>query len=192
MAQGTITPGLILIGGSAGSLDALLTIITYMAPTFRLPVVIVVHRNTTQDTMLPGLLATKTILPVKEIEEKEKIENGTIYIAPGDYHLLFEQDGTFSLDDSEKVNYSRPSIDVSFQSAADIYGPALVCILLSGANNDGTEGCLYALEKGSLTIAQSPESAEVAFMVEHAIKQNVINLVMEPKEIAAYLNGLSL
>lgn len=179
---------IVVIGGSAGSLEALLEILPGLKEGFALPVVLVLHRKQSNDSILTDLLAARSSLKVKEIEEKETPESGTLHIVPPDYHLLFENDRTFSLDVSERVNYSRPSIDVVFQSAADVYHSNLLCILLSGANADGTDGFRHVQENGGITIAQSPESAEVAYMPQHAIMANVATHVMDIKGIIAYLN----
>lgn len=180
----------ILIGGSAGSLDVLLKILPAIHPAFKQSIVIVLHRKFSNDSVLTDLLSVKTKLKVREVEEKDMIQPGYVYIAPGDYHLLFEKDLSFSLDDSEKVNYSRPSIDVAFQSAADVLGSNLVCILLSGANADGTEGCKYAKEKGGTTVAQLPRSAEVAYMPSQAIASNVVDYVLDIEGIVSFINQL--
>src|ERR1700733_14544058 len=131
---------LIIIGGSAGSLGGILKGVPSLNESRSVPVIIVMHRKNEQKSLLTLLLSDKTNLKVKEAEEKESILPGCIYIAPADYHLLIEHDLTFSLDDSEKVNYCRPSIDVTFESAAYTYKNGLVCILLSGANADGVKG----------------------------------------------------
>lgn len=183
---------LVMIGGSAGSIEVLFRLIPGLSNTLPFPVVIVLHRKISNDSILTSLLASKTRLKVKEIEEKDHLKAGTIYIAPGDYHLLFEKDHTLSLDYSEKINFSRPSIDVAYQSAADVYGANLTCILLSGANADGTDGFRYVKSKGGTTIAQLPETAEVAFMPEQAILKNVVDHVLGIDAIAAYVNDLAL
>jgi two-component system chemotaxis response regulator CheB len=192
MEKTTVTqPGkLIVIGGSAGSLDVLLYIIPRLKKDFPYPIVIVVHRRNANDTVLSNLLATKTDLVVKEIEEKESLCAGTIYTAPGDYHTLLEEDLSFSLDYSERVNFSRPSIDVVFRSMADILGDKLVCILLSGANADGTDGMIYVQKTGGITIAQKPSSAEVYYMPDHAIASHAVQHILNPQEIADFLNHL--
>lgn len=181
---------LVLIGGSAGSLDALLQIIPRLNKNYPYPIVIVVHRKNPNDTVLSNLLATKTDLTVKEIEEKDQLSAGTIYTAPGDYHTLLEEDLSFSLDYSEKVNFSRPSIDVIFRSMAEVLGPKVVGVLLSGANADGTEGLKYIQQAGGITIAQLPSSAEVYYMPEHAIAGHTVQHILSPAEIADFLNRL--
>lgn len=191
MAKGKIDfEKIILIGGSAGSLDVLLGILPSLRRGFRHPIVIVLHRKIANDPVLTNLLSAKTSLKIKEIEEKEQISCGWVYIAPGDYHILFEKDHTISLDDSEKVNYSRPSIDVAFESAAGIFGAALTALLLSGANMDGTEGLKCIKKLGGTTIAQDPVSAEVALMPDNAIQSGAVDLVLGIDEMITYLNRL--
>lgn len=181
---------LIVIGGSAGSLDVLFRLLPVLRPDFPYPIVIVLHRRANVDTMLTELLGMKTKLQLSEPEDKDPIRPGWIYLAPGDYHILFEKDASISLDYSEKVAYSRPSIDVAFQSAADAFGEKVTGILLSGANADGTEGLRRIRETGGTTIAQLPQSAEVAFMPQQAISNDLADYILDVPGIAAYLNGL--
>lgn len=181
---------LVIIGGSSGSLDALLKILPKLRADFTIPIVIVMHRNISSDSMLEEVLASRTILKVVEAEEKETVTSGYIYIAPPDYHLLIEKDHTISLDYSEKVNYSRPSIDVSFESAADVYREKLACIILSGANADGTKGIVYAKSVGSKIIIQDTKEAIVPFMPEHAIAHTSSDNVLSIAGIISFLNAL--
>jgi two-component system chemotaxis response regulator CheB len=182
---------LVVIGGSAGSLDVLFRLLPVLRPDFPHPIVIVLHRRANVDTMLTELLAMKTKLTLSEPEDKDPIQPGWIYLAPGDYHILFEKDGLLSLDYSEKVAYSRPSIDVAFQSAADCYGPNTLGILLSGANADGSEGMGAIRNAGGTTIVQLPQSAEVAFMPQQAISKQVADYILDVEGIAAFLNGMA-
>lgn len=177
-----------VIGGSAGSLNVLIQILPLLDPDLLVAIVIVLHRKGSGDNTLPIFLATRTSLKVKEAEEKEDIESGTIYIAPADYHLLMEQDGTFSLDDSEKVNYSRPSIDITFESAADVYGPKLAGILLSGANADGAAGLNVIKNSGGIVAVQDPACAEVAYMPQQAINICHVEHVLNVLQLAAFIN----
>jgi two-component system chemotaxis response regulator CheB len=181
---------MLIIGGSAGSLDVLLEIFPELKTSISFPIVIVLHRKNTADLSLSELMSTRTIIPVKEIEDKEPIQNSVIYIAPADYHLLIEKTRQFALDDSEKVNFSRPSIDVIFESAAHVYGCALTCIVLSGANNDGTEGARVIKENGGLVVAQQPETAIVPFMPEFVIKNVQPHHVLNVKELIQFINSL--
>ena len=112
---------LVIIGGSAGSLNALMQILPALKHLHNFAIVIVVHRKSTDDQTLEELISLKSSISVKAIEDKTILKPGFVYIAPSNYHLLFEKDDTLALDISEKINYSRPSIDVSFESAADIY-----------------------------------------------------------------------
>ena len=136
-------------------------------------------------------LSTKTLIPTREVEDKDPILPGNIYLAPADYHLLIEKDYIFSLDYSEKVNFSRPSLDVTFESAADVFGPDLTAILLSGANDDGTEGLIAVKKTDGFAIAQKPESAQMPFMPQHAISNMEIDLVLDIKGISDFINSLA-
>ena len=140
--------------------------------------------------MLEDLIAYKSTIPFKEIEDKTELEPGYLYVAPSDYHLLFERKRLISLDTSEKVNYSRPSIDVAFESAADIYGKNLTGVLLSGANADGTEGLKAIKNAGGITIVQTPETAEVAFMPQNAIENISPDLILNTAAILEYINSI--
>lgn len=181
----------LFIGGSAGSLEVLLRVFPAIREDLPFPIVIVVHRKQGTDFLLADLISKKTKLKVKEAEEKEKILNKTVYIAPSDYHLLIEKDMTFSLDYSEKVNYSRPSIDVTFQSAAEVYQDGLVCLLLSGSNADGVNGLMTVESYGGETLVQDPESAQVDYMPAQAIARVRISEILKIEEMASYINKLA-
>nr|WP_121274035.1 chemotaxis protein CheB [Pedobacter schmidteae] len=181
----------LIIGGSAGSLDVLLKMLPDVRSDLSFPIIIVVHRKHGSDSLLPVLLSTRTRLLVKEVDEKEKIMAGTVYIAPSDYHLLIEQDETFSLDYSEKVNYSRPSIDVTFQTAAEVYKRNLACLLLSGSNSDGVNGLKSVKAWGGLALIQDPKSAQVAYMPAQAELNVAIDHVLAIEAIAKFINLLS-
>lgn len=191
MEENALNTRCIIIGGSAGSLEVMMYILARLAPDFSIPVVIVLHRKYDHDSSLTEVLSHKTILKVKEAEDKELIMPGVIYLAPADYHLLIENDLSFSLDHSEKIQYSRPSIDVSLQTAAEAYGPGLVAILLSGANADGTEGFMYVRKNGGVLVAQDPADAQVPFMPQSAISQNLADFILNRREIADLINSLS-
>ncbi|GAB4024359.1 chemotaxis protein CheB [Spirosoma koreense] len=182
---------LVVIGGSTGSIDVLMQVLPALPVPLSFSLVIVVHRKNTSDSALADLLALKTALPLKEIDDKDSIVPGTIYLAPADYHVLLEQDATFSLDDSEKVNYSRPSIDVTFESAAEVYGPTMVGILLSGANADGTNGLIAIKQAGGRTAVQNPETAMVAYMPQQAIQHAPIDWVLDVAELIQTLQRLN-
>jgi two-component system chemotaxis response regulator CheB len=180
----------VVIGGSAGSLNVLIQILPKLNPDLPVAIVIVLHRKGASDSTLPIFLASRTTLRVKEAEEKEDIEAGSIYVAPADYHLLLEQDGTFSLDYSEKVNFSRPSIDITFESAADVYGSQLTGILLSGANADGARGLNAIKNSCGVIVVQDPASAEVAYMPQQAINMCSVDYVLDIPQLAIFINRL--
>lgn len=180
----------LLIGGSAGSLEVVLQLLPALRTDLELAIIIVMHRKN-GESLLVGLLDGKTPWPVKEAEEKELLEKGKIYIAPADYHLMIENDKTLSLDFSEKVHYSRPSIDVTFETAAESYGAATMAVLLSGANADGVKG-LYRIKKvGGLTIVQHPDDAVVSYMPQQAIDFFEVDYIAATQEIAAIINRLA-
>lgn len=195
MAQNNLTSSrqLLVIGGSAGSVKVIIDAIPFIKKNLDVAIILVLHRkNVSDNNLLVDLLATKTSLPVKEVDEKEVIVPGIFYIAPPDYHVLIEKDHTMSLDVSEKVNFSRPSIDVTFESAALVYGSSLACLLLSGANTDGAEGMKTAAGYGALTAIQDPETADVPVMPRSVADIMKVDKVLRPSEMAAFINNLSL
>lgn len=177
----------IVVGGSAGSLEGILQLLPALQQLTSLAVILVLHRRN-GESLLTQLLSERTSWRVKEAEEKEPVRPGTIYIAPADYHLLIETDKTFSLDYSEKVHYSRPSIDVTFESAADVYGPSLMAVLLSGANTDGTDGLRFVKAAGGFTLVQDPAEALVAYMPQHAIANNQVDQVAPVGSMAGIIS----
>lgn len=159
----------IVVGVSSGGMNAMKVMFSLLPKDFNTPIIIVQHIGAHSDSQWIKLLNDKSNLPLKEADEKEKIENGKVYIAPPNYHLLIEKDRTFSLTIDERVNYSRPSIDVLFESAAEAYKNKLIGVILTGANNDGSNGIKRVKECGGLAIIQNPETAESAFMPKSAI-----------------------
>jgi len=191
MAQSSIARfKLVVIGGSAGSLDIMLRIAADIPANTQVSFILVLHRKSGQHSIFTELLSDKTRLPVKEVKDKEPILPGTIYVAPCDYHLLLEQDHTFSLAVSERVHYSRPSIDVTFESAASLYNDALIGILLSGANADGAEGMKAISRHGGFTIVQLPATAEIGYMPQQALNIMAPVKVLDGMKIAHFLHGL--
>lgn len=191
MAQSITNHRLLLIGGSAGSLEVLVQLLPALNKNLPIAIVIIMHRKSGESVLI-DVLSGKTTWPVKEAEEKETIESGTVYVAPSDYHLLFEKDKTFSLDFSEKVHYSRPSIDVSFESAAEAYGASVIAVLLSGANADGTEGLRYVRNAGGVTIVQDPAEASVSYMPQQAIDNFKVDYIADTKNIIDIVNRLGM
>lgn len=193
MAQGLINNRyeLLVIGGSAGSLDVLIKLLPALRADLDLAIVIVLHRNYSE-SLLSEVLSDRMDRPVADAEEKDPLTPGSVYLAPADYHLLIEKERTFSLDYSEKVNFSRPSIDVTFETAADVYGAACVGLLLSGANADGADGLATIKSKGGLTIVQNPAEAAVRFMPDQAIQKVQVDYVATTDEMAEIINRLNL
>lgn len=182
---------LLLIGGSAGSLEVLMQVLPKLPTVLKFAIVIVVHRKNADDTILEELIEIKSKIPLMETEDKTPILPGYIYVAPSDYHLLFEQDETISLDNSEKINYSRPSIDVTFEAAAEIFKETVAAILLSGANADGTNGLKGIKNFGGTVIVQRPESAEMPYMPSNAVANANPDLILDVKEIIQLIEDLN-
>jgi two-component system chemotaxis response regulator CheB len=159
----------VVIGASAGGVDALLQLLTGLPDRYRLPIVVIVHLPETRDSLLADIFRQRLGINVHEAADKEAVAPGTLYFAGPGYHLFIEKDKTFSLSCEAAVNYSRPSIDLLMESAADTYGPRLAGILLTGANFDGAEGLARIGERGGLTVVQDPAEAQVATMPEAAI-----------------------
>jgi two-component system chemotaxis response regulator CheB len=181
----------VVIGTSAGGLNALDKIFSGLDKNFNLPVMLVQHKHVESDDYLAKYLNKLSHLNFKEAEEKEPIKEGNVYIAPADYHLLVEEDFTLSLNVDEKVHFCRPAIDILFETAAEAYGKHLIGIILTGANEDGAQGMLAIKNAGGLTIAQNPESAEVDFMPRSAINKVNIDYIVDLETIARILNRIT-
>ena len=160
----------VAIGASAGAVQALTQILPALPADYGLPVFIVVHVPPDRDNALVELLQGKCRIAVKEAEDKEPITPGVVYFAPSDYHLLVEADGCLSLSSEELVNHSRPSIDVLLETAADAYGPRLLGLVLTGANNDGALGLKAIADAGGAAVVQDPDGAYVPTMPAEALR----------------------
>jgi two-component system chemotaxis response regulator CheB len=180
----------VVIGLSAGGLNALHVLLPLIPVDFPLPLVVVQHVHPQQDGAFFENAGGLCLLPVREAEEREQVMPGTVYFAPANYHLMIELDMTFSLSVDEKVNYSRPSIDVLFESAADVYGPGLIGIILTGASRDGAAGLRRIKEKGGFTIVQDPATAEFPVMPSAALNETEVDRVMNIPEIGRFLAGI--
>ncbi|WP_084579139.1 chemotaxis protein CheB [Sphingomonas azotifigens] len=156
--------GMVVIGASAGGVQALLTLLPALPADFPRPVLIVVHVPPDHDHGLAGLFEARCAMQVREAEDKQLPEPGTIYFAPANYHLLVEPDGSMALSADDPVNHSRPSIDVLLESAADALRRRLIAVLLTGANNDGAEGLRAVARAGGTAIVEDPETARVPTM----------------------------
>ena len=177
----------VAIGGSAGSLETVLDIIQQLPDRPGAVFVIVVHRKNDKESILQNLIAQRTKLTVVEVEDKEMIQPNTIYLAPADYHLLVENESIFSLDASDKIHFSRPSIDVTFESIAEIFKDGVIGILLSGSNSDGAQGMARIKSLGGKTIAQNPETSEVGYMPQQAIRLGCVDRVVDGENIGRAL-----
>jgi two-component system chemotaxis response regulator CheB len=159
----------IVIGASAGGIEALLSILGPLREGFTLPIIVVLHLPNECRSQLAEVFARRVALPVLEARDKTPIEAGTLYFAAPGYHLSVELDHSFSLSLEDRVHYSRPAIDYLFESAADAYGPTLAAVLLTGANRDGAYGLAQVKRRGGLTIVQDPDEAQVATMPQAAL-----------------------
>ncbi len=183
---------IIAIGGSAGSLPVLIQLLEHLPENFSIPIVIVLHRLKNVSSDLQGILAaTQKMQKIKEPDDKEQIKRRHVYIAPQNYHLLVEADKTFSLDYSEAVHYSRPSIDVSFESIVRVFGENTTAILLSGANQDGASGMESVVAANGKAIVQHPATSEYTAMPMAAIEKTTGVNIMTPDEMVAYLQQLN-
>jgi two-component system, chemotaxis family, protein-glutamate methylesterase/glutaminase len=180
----------IVIGGSAGAIDGLSLLLPALCVGLPIPVLIVVHLPRNRPSLLVEIFSPKCPLRVREAEDKEPIEPGTVYFAPPDYHLLVDQGPRIALSADETVHFSRPSIDVLFESAADAYKDRLMGIILSGANEDGADGLAAIHRAGGVTVVQAPESAQSTHMVTAALKLTNANFVLPIEQIAGLLRAL--
>jgi two-component system chemotaxis response regulator CheB len=183
--------GAVVIGASAGGIAALGTILPALPATFAVPIVVVLHQHPGGSAGWPEYLGRQTALPVVEVEDKMPLSAGTIHCSPPGYHLLMEQDGSFALSDDAKVHYSRPSIDLLFASAADAFGPALIGVILTGANGDGAEGLAAIAARGGLAVVQSLQSSDWPTMPAAALQAVPQALVVDLDAIAATLIDLT-
>jgi len=180
----------IVIGASAGGVEALGLILPALPATFRPSLLIVLHLPRERPSLLVEIFEKRCALPIREADDKEPIEPGTVYFAPPDYHMLVERNRQIALSTEEPVHYSRPSVDVLFESAADVYGSRLLGIILTGANQDGAAG-LHAIHRaGGVSVVQQPDSAKVPHMIVSALQRNPADFVLSLPEIAALLERL--
>jgi two-component system chemotaxis response regulator CheB len=181
---------MIVIGGSLGGMKALRTVLRAFPRTFAQPIAIALHRYREGDDILIDILQKDCPLPVSEVVDKEPIVGGRVYVAPADYHLLVEPQN-FSLSTDDPVQYARPSIDVLFESAADVYGSATIGVVLTGANQDGAHGAASIQARGGIVVVQVPASAESAIMPLAAIEATRTPHVYELAEMGPFLVKLT-
>lgn len=181
----------VVIGASAGGIEALTVLLPALPAGLRPPVFIVLHLPRGKPSILAEIFARKCAVPVREAEDKEPVFPGTVYFAPADYHLLLDPGPQISLSADDPVHHSRPSIDVLFESAAEIYGERLLGIILSGANEDGACGLAAIHDAGGLTVVQCPKTARAPHMALSALKLRPADWVLPLDEIAGLLRTLN-
>jgi two-component system, chemotaxis family, protein-glutamate methylesterase/glutaminase len=174
----------LVVGGSAGAVDALTQLLPAVPERARIPVVVVVHLPPNRPSLLVEVFAARCLAQVREPDDKQPMTAGSIWFAPSNYHLLVEADKRFAFSVDLPVNFSRPSIDVFFESAADVFGETLCCIVLTGANEDGARGASSVRRQGGLVIVQDPNSAEAKEMPNAAISHANPQVIAPLSEIA--------
>jgi len=177
---------MLVVGASMGGLHALQVLLSGLPETFPLTVAVVQHRHRTSDNSLGSLLQKSSKLPVSDAEDKEEILAGHVYLAPPDYHLMVNGN-RFALSVEDPVNYSRPSIDVLFETAADTYGERLIGVIMTGANRDGACGLRRVQERGGLALVQDPKDAEAPAMPEAAIQEANVDRILPLAKIAPFI-----
>ena len=177
----------IVIGTSAGGLDAISKLFHQLPVNYPIPIIVIQHRAKDQRELLEEVLQSKCKIVIKQADEKEMIKGGFAYIAPPGYHLLIEQDRSFSLSSDDLVSFSKPSIDVLFETAAEVFKENLIGLILTGANSDGAAGIMAIKKFKGLTIAQSPKEAQYPYMPQSSIETGAVEHVWTLKEIQEFL-----
>ena len=181
----------IVIGGSAGSFQGVVKILSCLPPDFELPIILCLHRLKHVRNGFVEALSIKSTKPVIEPHDKENIKKGRVYLAPSNYHLSVELGNSFSLSTEEMINNSRPSIDVTLESAAYVFRHRLIGILLSGANSDGAVGMKKIKDRGGLTIIQDPEECMIKTMPTAALNLTEIDYILNTEDITKFITELS-
>jgi two-component system chemotaxis response regulator CheB len=180
----------IVIGTSAGGVEALSGLLPALPAGLRAALFVVIHLPRERPSLLVDIFAPKCALAVREAEDKEPVLPGTVYFAPPDYHLLIDNGPALALSTDDLVHFSRPSIDVLFESAADIYGDRLLGIILTGANQDGASGLHAVHRAGGITVVQEPDEAQAPYMVEAALRRTEADYVLPLDGIARLLGSI--
>ena len=180
----------VVIGTSAGGVEALSVLLPALPKGLRAAVFVVLHLPRERPSLLVDIFQPQCAVPVREAQDKEPVEPGTVYFAPPDYHLLVDEGPQLALSADELVHFSRPSIDVLFESAAELYGDRLLGIILTGASQDGSSGLEAVHRAGGVTVVQQPETAQVSLMVESALQRTPVDFVLSLEQIACLLRGL--
>jgi len=177
----------VVIGASAGGVNALMQVLPALPRGYRLPIVVVLHVRSGRQNQLVDVFQQRVQLPVREAGDKEDVIPGTLYFAPAGYHLLLENERSFSLSCDAPLHFARPAIDITMESAADVYGASLAGMLLTGANDDGAQGMAAIGRAGGLTVVQDPEEANVGVMPLEAIRVRPPDLVLPLEQIKQLL-----
>lgn len=180
----------IVIGASAGGVDALMTLLPALPAGLAAAVLVVLHLPRDRASLLVDIFRPRCALRVVEAQDKERVAAGTVYFAPPDYHLLLDAGPRLALSVDAPVHYSRPAIDVLFQSAADLYGPRLLGMVLTGGNQDGAEGLAAVRAAGGLTAVQDPADAQMPLMPECALAIGPADFVLPLRQLATLLGTL--
>ncbi|NVZ69176.1 chemotaxis protein CheB [Pseudomonas costantinii] len=180
----------IVVGASAGGVEALLSIFGHLPHGFGLPIIAVLHLPDERRSQLAEVFARRLRVPVKEARDKESVEAGTVYFAGPGYHLSVEHDRSLSLSQEDRVHHSRPAIDYLFTSAADAYGKGLLAILLTGANQDGAHGLAHVKQLGGTTVVQDPKEARIAVMPLAALALHTPDHILTLSHIGSMLASL--
>ena len=180
----------VVIGASAGGVEALSRLLPKLSPNCRVSFLIVMHIPRERPSLLPEVLASRCALPIREAEDKEPVQPGKVYVAAPDYHLLVDHGPILALSSDEPVHFSRPSIDVLFESAADIYGERLMGVILTGSNQDGAAGLAAIARAGGRTVVEEPADAAVSVLPEAAFQQAPVDAVLsleQMQELFSYM-----
>jgi two-component system, chemotaxis family, protein-glutamate methylesterase/glutaminase len=180
----------VVVGASAGGVEALSVLLAALPPALRAAVFVVLHLPKDRPSLLVDIFQPRCARPVREAQDKEAVEAGTVYVAPPDYHLLIEEGPRLALSVDDPVHFSRPSIDVLFESAADVFGERLLGIILTGASRDGADGLDAVRRTGGWTVVQTPATAHAMAMPAAAIGRGPVDAVLDVEEIAALLREI--
>lgn len=180
----------VVIGASAGGVEALLQILPALSPAAKVSVFVVLHQPRDRSSLLLDVFGPTCPLPVREPDDKESVRPGTVYFAPADYHLLIEEGPCMALSIDSLVHFSRPSIDILFETAAEVYGSRLLAIVLSGGNEDGAHGAATVQHAGGMVVVQDPQTAKVSAMPRFALGKADADLVLSLPQIAQLLSTL--
>ena len=178
----------VMIGASAGGIEAICAVLSRLGPDCQVPIVVVLHVPTTRESRLLEVLQSRSRLPVCEVEDKQPLARGHVYLAPPDYHVLVEDEQSLALSNDLPVHYCRPSIDVLFETAAEVFEHRVIGVILTGANRDGADGLAKIIDAGGLGVVQDPGNAHSPAMPKAAINASASALVMDLLDIPDFLN----